>query len=189
MTPPRLEWTSYHVDTSEAVSSHRSDVAIVPLEEQEEGADEVEWGDVVENGENPSLKDGTIRLTGGRDDAEGNVEVKHVWDFNRKESPNFLDLPPGRVGRHLRRRVGPGRGQGGLPDARLPRGHCGNARIKVEIPGNHLLKHFSRYGYTPTTIWMDNLYCYGTEDRLDVRPLSSFVSGTLIVDLVSGLQI
>ena len=167
MTPPRLEWTSYHVDTSEAVSSHRSDVAIVPLEEQEEGADEVEWGDVVENGENPSLKDGTIRLTGGRDDAEGNVEVKHVWDFNRKESPNFLDLPPGRVGRHLRRRVGPGRGQGGLPDARLPRGHCGNARIKVEIPGNHLLKHFSgmdilpqRYGWItstatePKTVWM-----------------------------------
>ena len=29
---------------------------------------------------------------------------------------------------------------------------------------------FARYGYTPTTIWMDNLYCYGTEDRLDVRP-------------------
>ena len=33
---------------------------------------------------------------------------------------------------------------------------------------------FARYGYTPTTIWMDNLYCYGTEDRLDVRPPSKF---------------
>ena len=33
---------------------------------------------------------------------------------------------------------------------------------------------FARYGYTPTTIWMDNLYCYGTEDRLDVRPPSQF---------------
>ena len=51
-------------------------MAIVPLEEQEEGGHkEVEWGSVVENGESPSLKDGTIRLTGGRDDAEGNVEV------------------------------------------------------------------------------------------------------------------
>ena len=52
-------------------------MAIVPLEEQEEGREEVEWGSVVENGENPSLKDGTIRLTGGRDDAEGNVEVTY----------------------------------------------------------------------------------------------------------------
>ena len=50
-------------------------MAIVPLEEQEGGHNEVEWGSVVENGESPSLKDGTIRLTGGRDDAEGNVEV------------------------------------------------------------------------------------------------------------------
>ena len=25
-----------------------------------------------------------------------------------------------------------------------------------------------RFGYTPSTIWMDNLYCYGTEARLDV---------------------
>ena len=30
-----------------------------------------------------------------------------------------------------------------------------------------------RYGYTPTTIWMDNLYCYGEEERLDVSPISS----------------
>ena len=36
------------------------------------------------------------------------------------------------------------------------------------------IRIFARYGYTPTTIWMDNLYCYGTEDRLDVRPPSQF---------------
>ena len=75
VTPPRLAWTSYYEDTSEGLSSNRADVAIVPLEEQEGGHEEVEWGSVVENGESPSLKDGTIRLTGGRDDAEGNVEV------------------------------------------------------------------------------------------------------------------
>merc|ERR1711971_440505 len=75
VTPPRLDWTSYHEDTSEGISANRADVAIVPLEEQEGGREEVEWGSVVENGENPSLKDGTIRLTGGRDDAEGNVEI------------------------------------------------------------------------------------------------------------------
>ena len=78
------------MDTSEAVSSHRSDVAIVPLEEQEEGADEVEWGDVVENGENPSLKDGTIRLTGGRDDAEGNVEVIRCVGLQQKRIPKLF---------------------------------------------------------------------------------------------------
>ena len=75
VTPPRLAWTSYYEDTSEGLSSNRADVAIVPLEEQEGGHNEVEWGSVVENGESPSLKDGTIRITGGRDDAEGNVEV------------------------------------------------------------------------------------------------------------------
>ena len=55
---------------------------------------------------------------------------------------------------------------------------------------------FARYGYTPTTIWMDNLYCYGTEDRLDVRPPSQFrMHSTQIVTLINliygtaGMQI
>ena len=71
--------------------------------------------------------------------------------------------------------MGSGRGKGGLPDARLSRGNCGNAWIKVMLPETFfevsiiIFDYFSRYGYTPTTIWMDNLYCYGTEDRLDVR--------------------
>lgn len=64
-------------------------MAIVPLEEQEGERDEVEWGSVVENGETPSLKDGTIRLTGGRDDAEGNVEVGFIIQRNGFESKTF----------------------------------------------------------------------------------------------------
>ena len=76
-------------------------MAIVPLEEQEGGQDEVEWGSVVENGENPSLKDGTIRLTGGRDDAEGNVEVRYIISKQRILISNCLDLPSGSVGRYL----------------------------------------------------------------------------------------
>ena len=59
-------------------------MAIVPLEEQEGDQDEVEWGSDIENGDNPSLKDGTIRLTGGRDDAEGNVEVRYFISKERK---------------------------------------------------------------------------------------------------------
>ena len=62
---------------------------------------------------------------------------------------------------------------------------------------NDFCRHiFARYGYTPTTIWMDNLYCYGTEDRLDVRPPSQFrMHSTQIVTLINliygtaGMQI
>ena len=76
-------------------------MAIVPLEEQEGERDEVEWGGVVENGETPSLKDGTIRLTGGRDDAEGNVEVGFIIQRNGFESKTVSDLPSRSVGRYL----------------------------------------------------------------------------------------
>jgi len=137
VTAPLLDWTSYHEDTSEGVSLNRADVAIVPLEEQEGERDEVEWGGVVENGETPSLKDGTIRLTGGRDDAEGNVEIYHlgVW--------------------------------GGICDDEWDRDEAKVACQMLGFPGAIAAVHGSRYGYTPSTIWMDNLYCYGTEDRLD----------------------
>ena len=87
--------------------------------------------------------------------------------------------------------MGSGRGKGGLPDARLSRGNCGNAWIKVMLPETLLrvpktffevsriiFDNFSRYGYTPTTIWMDNLYCYGTEDRLDVSTITSGIHST-----------
>ena len=48
---------------------------------------------------------------------------------------------------------------------------------------------FVRYGYTPTTIWMDNLYCYGTEDRLDVRPPSQFRMQTTEIYLLTLINL
>ena len=34
------------------------------------------------------------------------------------------------------------------------------------FPGAISATHGSRYGYSLSTMWMDNTYCYGTEDRL-----------------------
>ena len=63
-------WTSYTENSAEV----DQDVGIVPLEEQE-AATEVEWGGEVAAESAAGLRDGTIRLTNGRDEAEGNVEV------------------------------------------------------------------------------------------------------------------
>ena len=53
---------------------------IIELEEQKEPGT-VDWGTEVEEGSSPALKDGSIRLTNGKDKMEGNVEIYHlgVW--------------------------------------------------------------------------------------------------------------
>ena len=34
------------------------------------------------------------------------------------------------------------------------------------FPGAVSATHGSKFGFTPATIWMDNLYCHGTEAKL-----------------------
>ena len=34
------------------------------------------------------------------------------------------------------------------------------------FPGAVAATHGSKFGFTPATIWMDNLYCHGTEAKL-----------------------
>ena len=84
-------WTSYTENSAEV----DQDVGIVPLEEQEP-ATEVEWGGEVAADSAAGLRDGSIRLTNGRDEAEGNVEVTIG-----PPCPPCADLPPWGVGRHL----------------------------------------------------------------------------------------
>ena len=45
-------------------------------------------------------------------------------------------------------------------DARVVCRHLG-------YPGYQGITNGGRFGYTPDTIWMDNVYCYGTEKRLE----------------------
>ena len=83
-----------------------------------------------------SLADGSLRLTGGRDEYEGNVEVYHegVW--------------------------------GGVCDDEWDMSEANIVCKQLGYPGAETATHGGKYGHTPATIWMDNLYCYGTEETL-----------------------
>ena len=39
--------------------------------------------------------------------------------------------------------------------------------LQLGFPGARAITNGGMFGYTPATIWMDNLYCYGTELRLE----------------------
>ena len=39
--------------------------------------------------------------------------------------------------------------------------------LQLGFPGARGITNGGMFGYTPDTIWMDNLYCYGTEHRLE----------------------
>ena len=70
-TPPHLQWTTYNEDSD---GTSTNEVVLVPLEErEEENIAAIEWGE--REGGNAALKDGSIRLTNGKDETEGNVEV------------------------------------------------------------------------------------------------------------------
>ena len=43
---------------------------------------------------------------------------------------------------------------------------AGVACTQLGFPGAERHTHSSQYGYSLTTIWMDNMYCYGTEKSL-----------------------
>ena len=56
-------------------------IAVKESESDEDGVDDVDATEPVCDDCRPSLADGSLRLTGGRDETEGNVEVYHggVW--------------------------------------------------------------------------------------------------------------
>lgn len=85
----------------------------------------------------PSLADRSLRLTGGRDEYEGNVEVYHsgVW--------------------------------GGVCDDEWDLSEAEIVCHQLGYPGAITATHGGKFGHTPSVIWMDNLYCYGTEKELD----------------------
>ena len=85
----------------------------------------------------PSQAEASLRLTGGRDEYEGNVEVYHegVW--------------------------------GGVCDDEWDLSEAEIVCNDLGYPGVLTATHGGKFGHTPATIWMDNLYCYGTEARLD----------------------
>jgi len=143
--PPHLEWQ--RASQREDVTPIRGDGIIIEDDDEdyyEENPNTVEWGEeptneVCPESEDcrPSLKDGTIRLTGGRDETEGNVEIYHegIW--------------------------------GGICDDEWDKDEAKVACKSLGFPGAEIATNGARYGYSPSVIWMDNLYCYGTEKRLD----------------------
>ena len=78
----------------------------------------------------------SLRLTGGRDEYEGNVEVYHegVW--------------------------------GGVCDDEWDKSEAEIVCRDLGYPGLVMPTHGGKFGHTPAIIWMDNLYCYGTEAGL-----------------------
>ena len=84
----------------------------------------------------PSQAEASLRLTGGRDEYEGNVEIYHegVW--------------------------------GGVCDDEWDKSEAEIVCRDLGYPGVVMPTHGGKFGHTPATIWMDNLYCYGTEAGL-----------------------
>merc|ERR1719431_873343 len=71
--PARLVWEPVEENAAIAQEEIEEDEDYHNDEYSEE-ENTIEWGEVPEEGEKPSLRDGTIRLSGGPDDNEGNVE-------------------------------------------------------------------------------------------------------------------
>ena len=58
---------------------------------------------------------------------------------------------------------------GGICDDEWDADEAKVACKSLGYPGAEVATNGARYGYSPAIIWMDNMYCYGTEKRLDVR--------------------
>ena len=95
----------------------------------------------------PSQAEGSLRLTGGRDEYEGNVEVYHegVW--------------------------------GGVCDDEWDKSEAEIVCRDLGYPGLVMPTHGGKFGHTPAIIWMDNLYCYGTEGGLHKCRQGELVGG------------
>merc|ERR1711970_764606 len=141
--PHRLVWEV--MENNNEIPARGDGIAIEDYSDDydENKENTVAWGEESNNDDcdnsdcRPSLKDGSIRLTGGRDETEGNVEVYHegVW--------------------------------GGICDDEWDKDEAKVACKSLGYPGADIATNGARYGYSPAVIWMDNMYCYGTEKTLD----------------------
>ena len=61
---------------------------------------------------------------------------------------------------------------GGICDDEWDADEAKVACKSLGYPGAEVATNGARYGYSPVIIWMDNMYCYGTEKRLDVSKCS-----------------
>ena len=82
-------------------------------------------------------EEGSVRLVGGRTESEGNVEVYHGGVW------------------------------GSVCDDEWDLGEAHIVCRSLGFPGAETATHGGKFGAVPGQIWMDNLYCYGTEERLD----------------------
>ena len=78
-----------------------------------------------------------MRLVGGRTEYEGNVEVYHSGQW------------------------------GSVCDDEWDSGEADIVCKALGFPGAIMATHGGKFGHIPGQIWMDNLYCYGTEESLD----------------------
>ena len=56
---------------------------------------------------------------------------------------------------------------GGVCDDEWDLSEAGIVCRVLGYPGAETATHGGKFGYSPATIWMDNMYCYGTEKRLE----------------------
>ena len=78
-----------------------------------------------------------LRLTGGRDETEGNLLVYQDGQW------------------------------GGVCDDEWDEYDARVACRQLGFPGSLGITNGGLFGYSPSQIWMDNIYCYGTEERLE----------------------
>ena len=60
---------------------------------------------------------------------------------------------------------------GGICDDEWDKDEAKVACKSLGYPGADTATNGARYGYSPAVIWMDNMYCYGTEKTLDVSKI------------------
>ena len=93
--------------------------------------------DIEDDEDATDIKDGSLRLVNGHEETDGNLEVYHDGVW------------------------------GGVCDDEWDEYDAKVVCRQLGYPGSLGITNGGRYGYTPDTIWMDNVYCYGTEKRLE----------------------
>ena len=141
-----------------ATASTTPSIQAVDASPSNDGSDATyeECSDVSDCDPGQSLADGSIRLTGGRDELEGNVEVffNPIFTISFVLYSNHPKVYHAGV-------------WGGVCDDEWDLSEAGIVCRVLGYPGAETATHGGKFGYSPATIWMDNMYCYGTEKRLE----------------------
>ena len=142
--PPNTTEPSYrpHFSWDYIESNHLQPVRGDGIEIEEDYSDqeyqtESEEEDIEEEQATREPRSGDLRLTGGHDESEGNLLVFHDGQW------------------------------GGVCDDEWDEYDARVACKQLGYPGSVGITNGGLFGYTPSQIWMDNIYCYGTEERLE----------------------